>query len=225
MKVYCQSNRENNMEGWMRQHWKQFVPLILSGGLVACSAVSSPEPNVTVKTVMQSQQSVKLPPLVGQRLPSSPGSRFQVAREGDKLIFGRKEWVFLPAFNKAYVAKINPRAAFSSLNATNIVNFKRNGQDWISFQVMGPKRQTSGKISLPVARWVTVKGSLSKPTQRYPVVVDWLEIGPLKDRTELVLIDHSDLSYPLVLGRIFLKDVAVVNMKRQFVQNQSAIIE
>jgi hypothetical protein len=48
--------------------------------------------------------------------------------------------------------------------------------------------------------------------------VAWIQIGDLKEKTEFTLADRTHLTYPLLLGRSFFKDVAVVDVSRKFVQ-------
>ncbi|WP_264769115.1 RimK/LysX family protein [Klebsiella pneumoniae] len=42
-------------------------------------------------------------------------------------------------------------------------------------------------------------------------MVAWIQIGDLKEQTEFTLTDRTHLTYPLLLGRSFFKDVAVVD--------------
>ena len=67
-------------------------------------------------------------------------------------------------------------------------------------------------------RWVHIRQSSTDDTQRRAVVVAWIQIGDLKEKTEFTLADRTHLTYPLLLGRSFFKDVAVVDVSRKFVQ-------
>ncbi|WP_228012673.1 RimK/LysX family protein, partial [Vibrio sp. OPT18] len=42
----------------------------------------------------------------------------------------------------------------------------------------------------------------------------------LKDKTEFTLADRTHLSFPLLLGRSFFRDVAVVDVSQKYVQKK-----
>ena len=110
-------------------------------------------------------------------------------------------------------------ATTSSISAVDIVDFERDGKDWVKFKIEHDGITTE-EISLPVERWVKIKQSSAEGTQRRAVVVASIQIGDLKDKTEFTLADRTHLSFPLLLGRSFFRDVAVVDVSKKYVQKK-----
>ncbi|HAS64313.1 MAG TPA: ATP-dependent Zn protease [Vibrio sp.] len=134
-----------------------------------------------------------------------------------KLILGEKEWVYIPGLEQSFRARIDTGATTSSISAIDIVPFERDGKDWVKFK-MAHEGVSSKEIALPVERWVKIKQSSADGAQRRAVVHAWIEIGDMKDKTEFTLADRTHLSFPVLLGRSFFKDVAVVDVSQKYVQ-------
>lgn len=135
------------------------------------------------------------------------------------MILGEKEWVYVPGLNENFRARVDTGATTSSISAVDVVNFERDGKDWVKFRIEHDNVK-SDEISLPVERWVNIRQSSAEGTQQRAVVVAWIEIGDLKERTEFTLADRTHLTFPLLLGRSFFKDVAVVDVSRKYVQDK-----
>ncbi|MCG6267008.1 ATP-dependent zinc protease [Vibrio furnissii] len=212
----------------MKQQWKLLVPLMLSGGLVACATtptertanaekkeqtqVEQPKQEATEsakdKAGKKSEtQSVKKEVVVLKATKTSDG----------KLILGEKEWVYVPGLKETFRARIDTGATTSSISAVDITPFERDGKDWVKFRIEHDGIK-SEEVSLPVERWVHIRQSSSNSTQRRAIVMAWIEIGDLKEKTEFTLADRTHLTFPVLLGRSFFKDVAVVDVGRQYVQ-------
>lgn len=140
--------------------------------------------------------------------------------EEGKYIFGQEEWVFIPGISKYFVAKVDTGATTSSISATDIVKFERDGKDWVKFKI-NHKEMSSDEISLPVLRWAKVKQSNSEESQKRPVVTSWVQIGEFKDKTEFTLADRTHMKTPVILGQSFFRDVAIVDISRKYVQPKS----
>ena len=99
------------------------------------------------------------------------------------------------------------------------MEFERDGKDWVKFKIEhdGVK---SKEIALPVERWVKIRQSSAEKSERRAVVESWIQIGDLKEKTEFTLADRTHLKFPLLLGRSFFKDVAVVDVSKKFVQKK-----
>ncbi|MDF4535811.1 ATP-dependent zinc protease, partial [Vibrio parahaemolyticus] len=123
----------------------------------------------------------------------------------------------LPGLKESFKARIDTGATTSSISAVDIVPFERGGQDWVKFRIEHDNIR-SEELSLPVERWVRIRQSSAEEAQRRAVVVAWIQIGDLKEQTEFTLTDRTHLTYPLLLGRSFFKDVAVVDVSRHYIQ-------
>ena len=227
-------------------NWKAIITLMLSGGLVACSTTSQvpvePEqkPQIEQPVVDDSNkadekdgESSKDPvtepekepekvekPAEPEKKPVPPKKPEKVTKTSDgKLILGEEEWVYVPGLEESFKARVDTGATTSSISAIDIVPFERDGKDWVKFKIEhdGIKSQ---EVSLPVERWVKIKQSSAEGTQRRAVIVANIQIGDLKDRTEFTLADRTHLTYPLLLGRSFFRDVAVVDVSKKYVQDK-----
>ena len=225
-------------------NWKAIVVLMLSGGLFACSTTTQvpvepeqkpqieqpvvddsskgeteategekvTEPTEKPEEVKPTEPEVKPEPV--EKPPAKP-----LKTDDGKLILGEEEWVFVPGLKEAFKARIDTGATTSSISAVDIVDFERDGKDWVKFKIEHDGITTK-EISLPVERWVKIKQSSAEGTQRRAVVVASIQIGELKDKTEFTLADRTHLSFPILLGRSFFRDVAVVDVSQKYVQKK-----
>ncbi|KAB0465293.1 MULTISPECIES: putative ATP-dependent zinc protease [Vibrio] len=222
-------------------NWKAIIVLMLSGGLFACSTTQVPvepeqkpqveqpivddsseadaaegekvtEPTEKPEEVKPTEPEVKPVPV------EKPVEKVRKTNDG-KLILGEEEWVFVPGLKEAFKARVDTGATTSSISAVDIVDFERDGKDWVKFKIEHDNITTE-EISLPVERWVKIKQSSAEGTQRRAVVVAAIQIGDLKDKTEFTLADRTHLSFPLLLGRSFFRDVAVVDVSQKYVQKK-----
>ncbi|EGU56994.1 putative lipoprotein [Vibrio nigripulchritudo ATCC 27043] len=136
-----------------------------------------------------------------------------------KLILGEKEWVYISGLDESFKARVDTGATTSSISAVDIDKFKSGGQDYVRFRIAhdGTKSQL---LTLPVQRWVRIKQSSKEGYQRRAVVEGEIQIGDLKTSTEFTLADRSHLTFPVLLGRSFFRDVAVVDVSKQYVQKK-----
>ncbi|MGY5709712.1 ATP-dependent zinc protease family protein [Vibrio cincinnatiensis] len=210
----------------MKSQWKILIPFMLSGGLSACSLM--PTEQQTLAPVEQAQISNEDGAQVkDEGAPNSePQSTEQTVvvlastkTSDGKLILGEKEWVYVPALQEHFRARIDTGATTSSISAVDIVPFERDGKDWVKFRIEHDGIQ-SGEINLPVERWVHIRQSASEGGHRRPVVVTWIQIGELKEKTEFTLANRTHLTFPILLGRSFFKDVAIVDVSQQYVQEK-----
>ncbi|AQM20800.1 ATP-dependent Zn protease [Vibrio sp. V09_P4A23P171] len=205
----------------MKQHLKLIALLMLSTGLMACSTLNqtSTQPEQKPKVEEPKQQNTEAQKPV-EKPSKEPVVVVKAKKTSDgKLILGEKEWVYVPSLNESFKARIDTGAATSSISAVDVVAFERDGNDWVKFRIEHDDIK-SDEISLPVERWVRIRQSSAEGTQRRAVVVAWIEIGDLKERTEFTLADRTHLTYPLLLGRSFFKDVALVDVSRKYVQDK-----
>ncbi|PMM06736.1 ATP-dependent Zn protease [Vibrio kanaloae] len=222
-------------------NWKAIIVLMLSGGLFACSTTQVPvepeqKPQVEQPIVDDSSEAdaaegekvtepTEKPEEVKPTEPEikpvpveKPVEKVRKTNDG-KLILGEEEWVFVPGLKEAFKARVDTGATTSSISAVDIVDFERDGKDWVKFKIEHDNITTE-EISLPVERWVKIKQSSAEGTQRRAVVVAAIQIGDLKDKTEFTLADRTHLSFPLLLGRSFFRDVAVVDVSQKYVQKK-----
>ncbi|MEX2961370.1 ATP-dependent zinc protease [Microbulbifer sp. TYP-18] len=144
----------------------------------------------------------------------------------DKLVLGAVERFAIEPGGVILDSLIDTGAATSSLNAQELTHFERDGKEWVRFLLPpgggGENRVVS--IELPVKRYVRV----ARPgfdRQRRPIVDLSLNVGQVTHMVEVNLTDRSDANYPLLVGRNFLKDSAVVDVSRRHVQGTPQLPE
>ena len=147
----------------------------------------------------------------------------QVPRE-QKLLLGRVEWAGLPEIPVVLKARIDSGAKTSSLSAHELTEFERDGEDWLRFKLALDEEGSVGDevrdqwIEAPVIRRVRIiqaSGSESRP-----VVSLQTTLGPIRQNVEFTLNDRTDLSYPVLLGRRFMMDIAYIDVGREFIHER-----
>ncbi|MBW3698078.1 ATP-dependent zinc protease [Vibrio sp. T187] len=206
---------------------KALIALLMSGGLMACSTTApvtdteqntNPDGSTEVAVEKPTEPEAEKP--VEPEVDPKPPAVEDVKKTADgKLILGEEEWVFVPGLKETFKARVDTGATTSSISAVDIVSFERDGKDWVKFKIEHDG-VNSKELSLPVERWVRIKQSSAEEAQRRAVIVAWIQIGDLKEKTEFTLADRTHLTYPLLLGRSFFRDVAVVDVGQKYVQDK-----
>ena len=142
-------------------------------------------------------------------------------RADSKLVVGATEWVFLSPPGKYLSARVDTGAETSSISATNIVRFERDGKRWVSFDLDTGNADNDIHLEVPLERNVLIRQASFDDVDRRPVVVFDVKLGSLHLPTEFTLADRSRMSYPVLLGRSFLKDMAVVDVSQEFIHPKS----
>ncbi|WP_260261909.1 ATP-dependent zinc protease family protein [Vibrio intestinalis] len=197
----------------MNKPWKLVLPLLITGGLTACANTNpSAEP---ASSVAQTPVEVAKPVP-----PVAPTIEVQAKHTSDgRLILGEQEWVYIPGLQESFKARIDTGATTSSISATDIVPFERDGKDWVKFKIEHDNIK-SKEMALPVDRWVRIRQSSAEGTQRRAVVQAWIQIGDVKEKTAFTLADRTHLTFPVLLGRSFFDNVALVDVSRKYVQDK-----
>ncbi|MBL1416567.1 MAG: ATP-dependent zinc protease [Moritella sp.] len=141
----------------------------------------------------------------------------------DKLIIGSEELILLSNLQEKYKARIDTGATTSSLNATDIVEFERDGIKWVRFNFSQAINNETQIIEAKVARTILIRqANNSEPTRR-PIIELPVQLGDMKMLTEFTLADRSHMTFPVLLGRTFLKDIVMVDVARTYTITESAI--
>lgn len=114
-------------------------------------------------------------------------------------------------------AKLDTGAKSSSLDATDITPFERDGEPWVRFRINRSGLQQAPVIEQPVVRYVAIKRH-SGPNDRRPVIRLPLCLGDELRTVEVNLTDRGRFIYPLLLGRKALAGLAVVDPARTFMR-------
>ena len=133
----------------------------------------------------------------------------------EKRIMGWLETVFLRPQNLKLTAKLDSGAKTSSVSAERIEHFTRNGEAWVRFDFVADKQSDPIKIERPLVRKAVIKERLSASSTREVVLLSICKNGITYD-TEFTLNDRSNFNYPMLLGRSFLADVALIDSGSTF---------
>jgi hypothetical protein len=150
--------------------------------------------------------------------PSTCGGVQRVIMAGDKMVLGELEQVWIDPPGFSLHARVDTGATSNSLSAENLVEFERDGEDWVRFVVNANQVNEPITMERRVVRRVRVFQQADPEGTRRPVVNLRLVLGDVQDTFEFTLADRSHLNYQILLGRNFLTDVALVDVGKQFVQ-------
>jgi hypothetical protein len=143
---------------------------------------------------------------------SEPG-----AVQKNKIMVGELEWLYLHELDQSFKARVDSGATTSSISANNIQAFERDGVSWVRFTVGHHNAGKPGVIETPVVRHVRIKQASSSNYQPRLVVSLTINLGKhFTRKTEFTLADRGAMSYPMLLGREFLKDIALIDVGKKF---------
>ncbi|RPA33957.1 ATP-dependent zinc protease [Shewanella frigidimarina] len=154
--------------------------------------------------------------------PVSVPQQCPEAMIGEKFLLGEVESVFVDEVKAKFATRIDTGAESSSLDARNIVLFEREGEQWVRYDVMtNGIDQPVNTFESKVERFVRIKQDADTGDDRRPVIHAHLKIGKYAAETDLNLTDRSHLDYPLLLGRKFMKDIAIVDVGQIYVHGKA----
>lgn len=138
----------------------------------------------------------------------------------DKELVGRNEWIGLPSIGTYLKARIDSGANTSSLSAQDIRTFERDGDSWVRFKL----GLTDDDVAIDSVRdkWIEapiereVKVTQANGSQSRPVVSLLMTLGPIREQVEFTLADRTELNYPVLLGRRFLMDIAIIDVAEHY---------
>ena len=145
---------------------------------------------------------------------------------GDKMILGRQEWMWIEAINRVFEARVDTGATTSSISAQDIVVFEKDGKRWARFLLVPNGEDSRFQVEAPLVRYVRILQSSQEGGEydRRPVVSMTVKVGTMIEETEFTLTDRSHMTYPILVGRSFLKDIAVVDVAKDYIQPKPAVI-
>ena len=138
---------------------------------------------------------------------------------GSLPVVGWREIVALPELGLGAVpAKIDTGARTSSLHATVLERFDRDGEEYVRFAVDFPEshvRQVCEAVHVD-HRGIT---SSNGETQSRLIVKTPIRIGGIEFRAEISLADRSDMQFPLLIGRTALRRRFLVDTGSSWLQS------
>ncbi|WP_252180356.1 RimK/LysX family protein [Endozoicomonas sp. 4G] len=153
---------------------------------------------------------------VKQKLVQTP------ARIGGKLVLGFAEKGTLTEYGLEMNAKIDTGAGRSSIDARNIKNFERDGKKWVRFDI---PRTSKGNVSLelPVKNTILVKTQGDEESLARYVVNMNIRVGDITQNLDVSLNDRTRFEFPLLVGRDFLKDMAIADVSKRYIATEKVL--
>ncbi|CAK4067287.1 ATP-dependent zinc protease [Vibrio sp. 16] len=136
-----------------------------------------------------------------------------------QIVLGEVEKVTIDAIKQAFDARVDTGAATSSLNAVDIEEFERNGKNWVRFHLSDGETPLTEEnwIESPIIRYVKIRQSTNDEVERRAVIELWVKLGKIHEKAQFTLADRSQMSHPVLLGREFIRDIAVVDVSKKYI--------
>ncbi len=128
-------------------------------------------------------------------------------------IIGEIEPVTIIPFEKPFEARIDTGATTSSIHATNIKEFERDGKKWVSFDIVNPTTKEKKSFRKRLIRVDAIVRVENNET-RYFVRLD-IRFGDKLLTRKFSLADRSKFKYPVLIGRNVLAGLAIVDVTRK----------
>lgn len=139
------------------------------------------------------------------------------------IVLGEVEKVTIDAIKQSFDARVDTGAATSSLNAVDIEEFERNGKNWVRFHLSDGEKalDDSNWIEAPILRFVKIRQSTNSEVERRAVIELWVKLGKIHEKAQFTLADRSQMSHPVLLGREFIRDIAVVDVSKKYIHTET----
>lgn len=137
----------------------------------------------------------------------------------EPVILGFVEWIVLDNPSLRLKARLDTGASTASLHATDVEEFKRDGERWVRFDLPLDDHKQSDDVDIkgasltferPIERTVRVKNKGAAPQRRHVVLMDFCIDGQFHS-AEFSLTDRGGFNYPALLGRRFMADRILVD--------------
>lgn len=133
----------------------------------------------------------------------------------EKVVMGWLETVFLSPSNLPVTAKLDTGAKTSSVHARSVEHFTQQGKEWVRFRFQAERGDATITLERPLVRTAVIKERQSNSSTRDVVMLSVCKNGRVYE-TEFTLNDRSNFNYPILLGRSFLENVALVDASETF---------
>ncbi len=147
--------------------------------------------------------------------PKAPKPKLQTVDRSGKVLLGRLEWVWLDAIEQTLEAEVNTGMRNNLLYVSEFQVFERDGKDWVRFELV----DSDASQEAPVVRLTKYAGSGGAIDKR-PSIKTPVRMGSLVEEAEFLLTPGEKPSEVVVLGRNFLRDIAVVDVAQKHIQSK-----
>ena len=142
-------------------------------------------------------------------------------------VIGLREWINLPQLGLVGLrAKIDTGASTSSLHASDIQPFDREGEPWVRFTAhLGTLVQRRHRCEAPLVSLKTIKSSNGHSQSRY-VIRTQLTLGDREWPVEFTLTCRKTMRYRVLLGsKALVAGQLLVNPALTYMQNKPTLAD
>jgi ribosomal protein S6--L-glutamate ligase len=139
-----------------------------------------------------------------------------------KIILGSEEWCSFPELGIPTIkARVDSGAKTSALHAINIAPFKKEGHNWVKFDINPIQNNVKTIIhcEAPLVDKRVVKSSSGFREERYVIQTN-LEIGNSKWLIEMTLTNRDSMGFRMLLGREAMSGRVLVDPEQQYLLGQ-----
>ena len=140
----------------------------------------------------------------------------------NKIILGSEEWCSFPELGIPTIkARVDSGAKTSALHAINIAPFKKEGQNWVKFDLNPIQNNVKTIIhcEAPLVDKRIVKSSSGFREERYVIQTN-LEIGNANWVIEMTLTNRDSMGFRMLLGREAMSGRVLVDPEQQYLLGQ-----
>ena len=117
-------------------------------------------------------------------------------------------------------ALLDTGATHSAIHARNIVTQEnRTGSSTVRFEIKDDQTGQWKTVQRPLTRYARIKTHHGSAIKRMVVTLP-VQVGNLAGTSEFYLMNRQAFQYPVLLGRSFLRDRAVVDVSQQNIANR-----
>lgn len=149
-------------------------------------------------------------------IPAEPGKN----TPDGKMILGETEWIYVEEANGNFMSRVDTGATTSSISAQDVTVFEREGRRWVKFNMPVDGGQ-SVSVEAPFVKYIRIRQASGLEDR--PIVRMTIRIGSVTEKADFSLTDRSNMDFPVLMGREFIKDVAVVDVARENVQGKPQV--
>ncbi len=149
-------------------------------------------------------------------VPAEPG---KTTPDG-KMILGETEWMYVEEANGNFLSRIDTGATTSSLSAQDVTVFEREGRRWVKFNIpVNDNKLVS--VEAPFVKYIRIRQA--NGLEDRPIVRMTVRMGAVTEKADFSLTDRSNMDFPVLVGREFIKDISVVDVARENVQGKPKV--
>lgn len=155
----------------------------------------------------------------------SPSTRSRPLTDASgKVILGREEWVWFDLLGRSVRTRLDTGVRSSLIYTSDVQLFERDGDQWVRFELnyVASDGQVSAQqvYESPLLRRIRMRSANGGEGESRPIVKLKIQLGELVDDSEFILVRRENNEFPVVLGRSFLRDIAVVDVARRYTQDK-----